>query len=210
MPFAGVLFGKQGRRKKETQLLKHWQTAPSGGSKRALAAQTAFACTVKPRHGKRHADDADKSVTNKRFRKKGGKKRERCEGGTVTLNGLCHGSYLGVVLKHLIALHVVTLEHDDGPVEAGHVQTEVVGPDFFVRRVGENLVKRAEKEKKKKKDISEGRNRGEQVMRPEALSLHYHLFVLFMRCFLGETAQGCYLYVHLILLDCLLHAIKAL
>lgn len=44
-------------------------------------------------------------------------------------------SYLSIVLKHLIALHVVTLEHDDGSVEAGDVQTEVICPDFFIRRV---------------------------------------------------------------------------
>lgn len=102
--------------------------------------------TVKSRHETRHAGDADKSVTNKRLRhqrslQKGENKREKREGGAVSLDRPCHGSYLGVVLKHLIALHVVTLEHDDRPVEAGHVQAEVVRPDLFVRRVGENLVK---------------------------------------------------------------------
>lgn len=59
----------------------------------------------------------------------------------MPLDRLGHGSYLGVVLEHLIALHVVTLEHDDGPVEAGHVEAEVICPDFFVRRVGEHLGK---------------------------------------------------------------------
>lgn len=48
-------------------------------------------------------------------------------------------SYLSIVLEHLIALHVVTLEHDDGSVEAGDVQTEVVRPNFFIRRVREHL-----------------------------------------------------------------------
>lgn len=57
----------------------------------------------------------------------------------ASLERLARGSYLGVVLKHLVALHVVTLEHDHGPVEAGHVQAEVVRPDFLVRRVGEDL-----------------------------------------------------------------------
>lgn len=60
---------------------------------------------------------------------------------TMALDLLClsRRSYLSVVLEHLIALHVVTLEHDDGPVEAGDVQTEVICPDFFVRCVGEHL-----------------------------------------------------------------------
>lgn len=49
------------------------------------------------------------------------------------------GPYLGVILEHLIPLHVVTLEHDDGSVEAGDVQTEVVCPDFFIRRVRKHL-----------------------------------------------------------------------
>lgn len=88
----------------------------------------------------------------------------------------CHGSYLGIVLKHLIALHVVTLEHDDGPVEAGNIQAEVVCADFFVRRVREHLVKRAVK---KKKNISEGRNTSFQVR---------ELMTLFMSCFLGEKS----------------------
>lgn len=48
-------------------------------------------------------------------------------------------SYLGIVLEHLIALHEVTLEHDDGSVDAGDVQTEVICPNFFIRRVREHL-----------------------------------------------------------------------
>lgn len=52
---------------------------------------------------------------------------------------LFDGSYLRIVLKHLIALHVVTLEHDDGSVEAGDVQTEVICPNFFIRCVCEHL-----------------------------------------------------------------------
>lgn len=34
---------------------------------------------------------------------------------------------------------MVTLEHHDWPVEFGHVQTQVVRPDLFISRVGENL-----------------------------------------------------------------------
>lgn len=52
-----------------------------------------------------------------------------------------HRSYLSIVLKHLIALHVVTLEHDNRPVEAGDVQAEVICSDFFIRSVGEHLEK---------------------------------------------------------------------
>lgn len=51
-------------------------------------------------------------------------------------------SYLGIVLEHLIALHVVTLEHDDGSVETGDVQTEVIRSDFFIRCVGKHLERR--------------------------------------------------------------------
>lgn len=50
-----------------------------------------------------------------------------------------HRSYLSIVLEHLIALHVVTLEHDDRSVEAGDVQTEVICPNFFIRCVWEHL-----------------------------------------------------------------------
>lgn len=75
----------------------------------------------------------------------------------------CHGSYLGIVLKHLIALHVVTLEHDDGPVEAGNIQAEVVCADFFVRRVREHLVKRAVKKKKKHQRGQKHKLPGERI-----------------------------------------------
>lgn len=34
---------------------------------------------------------------------------------------------------------MVTLEHHDRPVQFGHVQTQVVRPDLFISRVGENL-----------------------------------------------------------------------
>lgn len=34
---------------------------------------------------------------------------------------------------------MVTLEHHDWPVQFGHVQTQVVRPDLFISRVGENL-----------------------------------------------------------------------
>ncbi len=59
-------------------------------------------------------------------------------------------SYLSIVLKHLIALHVVTLEHDDGSVEAGDVQTEVICPDFFIRCVREHLETRCLTQKGRK------------------------------------------------------------
>lgn len=48
-------------------------------------------------------------------------------------------TYLSIVLKHLIALHVVALEHEDGSVEAGDVQTEVICPYFFIGSVREHL-----------------------------------------------------------------------
>lgn len=94
----------------------------------------------------------------------------------MPLDGLCRGSYLGVVLKHLIALHVVTLEHDDRAVEARHVQAEVVGPDFFVCRVGENLVGKKTAHQRGQKEKHEGDETRE-------ISSYYchHLFALFMR-----------------------------
>lgn len=101
------------------------------------------------------------------------KKRNVRPCAPLALERLCHGSYLGVVLEHLIALHVVTLEHDDGPVQAGHVQAEVVCPDFFVRRVGEDLGKRPVK---RKKNISEGTKQTGTL-----LSFYDHLF-----CFIYE------------------------
>lgn len=48
-------------------------------------------------------------------------------------------TYLGVILEHLVALHVVTLEHHYGSVEAGNIQTEIICADFFVRCVWEHL-----------------------------------------------------------------------
>lgn len=205
MPFADVLFGKQGRRKRETQLLKRWHTAPSGGSKRALAS----ARTVESRHEKRHAGDAGRNVTNKRFAvtvcNKKSEKRENCERGVVTLDCPCHGSYLGVVLKHLIALHVVTLEHDDRPVEAGHVQAEVVRPDFFVRCVRKDLVKRDVKKKTSVRAEMEAISEEKR----EFLSFYYHLFC-FIYEMLWETTQGVFyifIWFHRIVMLC---AIKAL
>lgn len=49
------------------------------------------------------------------------------------------GPYLCIVLKHLIALHVVALEHEDGSVKAGDVQTEVICSYFFIGSVREHL-----------------------------------------------------------------------
>lgn len=49
------------------------------------------------------------------------------------------GAYLSIVLKHLIALHVVALEHEDGSVEAGDVQTQVICSYFFIGSVREHL-----------------------------------------------------------------------
>lgn len=51
------------------------------------------------------------------------------------------GAYLSIVLKHLIAPHVVTLEHEDGSIEAGDVQAEVVCSYFLIGSVGEHLGK---------------------------------------------------------------------
>lgn len=45
------------------------------------------------------------------------------------------GPYLCIVLKHLIALHVVALEHEDGSVKAGDVQTEVICSYFLIGSV---------------------------------------------------------------------------
>lgn len=55
------------------------------------------------------------------------------------LAALWNRFYLSIVLEHLIALHVVTLEHDNRSVEAGDVQTEVICPNFFIRCVWEHL-----------------------------------------------------------------------
>ena len=60
-----------------------------------------------------------------------------------------HRSYLSIVLEHLIALHVVTLEHDDGSVETGDIETEVIRPNFFIRRVREHLETRFHAQKGK-------------------------------------------------------------
>ena len=49
------------------------------------------------------------------------------------------GSYVGVVFPVLVALEVVTLDHCDGTLRLGHVETEVVYPDLVVHREGENL-----------------------------------------------------------------------
>lgn len=49
------------------------------------------------------------------------------------------GAYLSIVLKHLIALHVVALEHEDGSVEAGDIQTEVICSNFLIGSVREHL-----------------------------------------------------------------------
>ena len=48
-------------------------------------------------------------------------------------------AHLGVVLKHLVALHVMALQHHDGAVETGHVQAEVIRTDLLVGRVREHL-----------------------------------------------------------------------
>lgn len=61
--------------------------------------------------------------------------------------GLRTGAYLSIVLKHLIALHVVALEHEDGSVEAGDVQTQVVCSYFFIGSVREHLGKSEGKKK---------------------------------------------------------------
>lgn len=45
------------------------------------------------------------------------------------------GPYLCIILKHLIALHVVALEHEDGSVKAGDVQTEVICSYFLIGSV---------------------------------------------------------------------------
>ncbi len=67
---------------------------------------------------------------------------------------LLYESYLSIVLKHLIALHVVTLEHDDRSVEAGDIQTEVICPNFFIRRVWEYLETRCLSQKMKQRHYS--------------------------------------------------------
>lgn len=45
----------------------------------------------------------------------------------------------GVVLPELVAFEMMALEHHDGSVQLGNVQTQVVRPDLLIGRVGENL-----------------------------------------------------------------------
>lgn len=44
-----------------------------------------------------------------------------------------------VVLPQLIAFQMMTLEHHDGAIQLGHVQTQIICADFFIGSIGENL-----------------------------------------------------------------------
>lgn len=72
------------------------------------------------------------------------------------------GPYLSIVLKHLIALHVVALEHEDGSVETRDVQTQVVRSYFFIGSVREHL-ENSERNKKRGCDYSSSRIRGTEM-----------------------------------------------
>lgn len=124
-------------KKTTSVLLKNWHTAPSGGSKQVLFLPL---CTTQMLHNDTGNQSAFHPSHFSKHQASGS--RERPPGYGLFGRYGEYESYLGIVLEHLIALHVVTLEHDDRSVEAGDVQTEVVCPNFFICCVREHLGKK--------------------------------------------------------------------
>lgn len=127
------------KRGAEIQLLKikNWHTAPSGGSKQThvpLSIPHILNTQLSP---SRQRQKHNQSAFHQRHCHYTGHLEPA--GWLWISYPVKYRSYLGIVLKHLIALHVVTLEHDDGSVEAGDVQTEVIRSDFFIRCVRKHL-----------------------------------------------------------------------
>lgn len=131
-----------GKSNSAPQLLKNWHAVPSGGRKEAF--YTPLTAALHLLHNNRLMTKTQSISISKLFPLH---QPWKGENGCVQHQSgyglfgyfVKRRSYLSIVLKHLIALHVVTLEHDDGSVEAGDVQTEVICPDFFVRSVWEHL-----------------------------------------------------------------------